>query len=500
MTLPARWQGAVTSACVALALVALSGGAGRAASSPYTSTASTSFKPGGIASGRLIESEATPADEGSLRLQASYVGRDAIEPTVGVTPSGAAFMTASWYDSIVVGRPRTVVMRSTDGGSTWTSASPTIAGVDRTTLPPSSDDPYLHVDRDTGRVFSIDLQAAACSHLSWSDDDGETWERNPLACGQPLNDHQTLTTGPPPPGLITKGYRNVVYYCMNHFVGAGCSRSLDGGVTFDPVAQPFPLPGDGGCLAGAHGHAATDADGRLFIPRAGCDQTPEIAVSDDGGDSWRVIRVHDMKSAYIHTEVAADSAGNLYYVWWDPEHRRPWMSISTDHGTTWARPHMVAPPGVAEVNFPTIAADGVGRVAITYPGTTVADRDDHTRPWNAYFVVSTDALARNPTFIAATANPLSDPIHRGECQGSCGWMMDFLDIQVAPSTGEFWATFVDTCTQENACNSTAAPGAAPDGSDGVATDAEAIVVRELSSASGTLVGLPTSVARPPTAD
>ncbi len=117
---------------------------------------------------------------------------------------------------------------------------------------------------------------------------------------------------------------------------------------------------------------------------------------------------------------------------------------------------MVAPPGVAETNFPILTAGAVGRIAIQFPGTLVDERSSTRRPWNAYTVVSTNALDAAPLFVSATANSPDDPIHRGPCgtgsnTGRCGGMLDFLDIRVSPVDGGFWAAATDTCLATNGC-------------------------------------------------
>ena len=106
---------------------------------------------------------------------------------------------------------------------------------------------------------------------------------------------------------------------------------------------------------------------------------------------------------------------------------------------------MIAPPGVFEVNFPTITAGHAGRIAISFPGSPVNDKNDNRRPWNQYVVVSTDALSPDPLFVWATGNDTADPVHRGLCLGRCGGMFDFLDIVTSPKDGMFWATASDTC-------------------------------------------------------
>lgn len=147
--------------------------------------------------------------------------------------------------------------------------------------------------------------------------------------------------------------------------------------------------------------------------------------------------------------------------WWDTRDRLPYLSISRDHGRTWSTPLLVAPPGVFEVNFPTITAGDAGRIAIHFPGSTSAERTS-TRPWNTYLMVSTNALDPEALFTWTTANDPADPVRRGTCgPGRCGGMFDFLDIQTSPASGAFWAAAVDTCT--NSCVTGDGPFDAADG-------------------------------------
>ena len=310
---------------------------------------------------------------------------------------------------------------------------------------------------------------------------------NPEACGSPVTDHPTIVTGNPPAPFTTVQYPNILYYCFNRVADASCGRSLDGGLTWTPTGAPaFPgyeagnpynKFGVAGLCGGLHGHAVTDQQGRLYIPKSHCG-LPTLAVSEDAGTTWeRTVVSADFLtgSAHVgeHHSVAIDAAGNVYYLFWDDPGNLLWLSISKDHGQTFGEPMMIAPPGVNEVNLPAMVAGDAGKVAISFVGSTAAveDRSDQRRPWNSYMVVTTNALDANPTFVSTTSNPLSDPIHRGNCQGRCGGMLDFLDIVVSPYDGGFWSAVVDTCTTLSNCNRATSPGAA--------SDADGMIVRQI---------------------
>ncbi len=395
-----------------------------------------------------------------LKVSVSYVGRPAAEPTIGVNANNTAFFAAGAFDSIVgvsgVARlARTVVMRSKDKGRTWQPASPPFAlSETSTTEPVFSLDPMIHVDPVTGRVFSVDL-FAGCSHAIFSDDEGATWQRNVLACGQPVNDHHTIMTAPPPPGLTTLGYPNMLYYCFNRVGDSSCGRSHDGGMSFVPAGSPAFTGVDpetaGGVCGGLHGHLGADAVGRIFLPKGHC-SLPWVAISGNGGETWTRVNISKYTPMDDHeVSVAVDTADNVYAVWADRTFRLPFLSVSRDHGASWSTPIMMAPPGVHEVNFPTIVAGDPGRIAVLFPGSESTDFSDATRPWNIYVVMSVTALASDPLFTWTSANDGKDPVHRGSCgPGRCdaedgGSMFDFLDIQLSPADGAFWGTASDTC-------------------------------------------------------
>lgn len=438
-----------------------------------------------------------PYDGEPFTVQAVGVGREALEPTIGVDPEGNAFVAAATFDAVPGGGPtgaRTELLRSTDGGLGWESVQPELPG-GVTTTPPTNLDPYVYVEEGSGRLFSIDLYVG-CAFLLSSDDAGDTFEQNEAACGEFVNDHQTLFAGPPPvanPDVQAEDpdFGEILYYCFNRVANSDCGRSVDGGDTFLPTPGESAFLGfdseAGGFCGGLHGHIATDSEGRIFLPKGHCG-FPWVAVSDDGAETWEQVQVSERVSAAgIQTHVAVDAADNVYYVWWDAEERLPYMAVSTDHGATFGEPRMIAPPGVSEVNYPSVAAGDEGRVTIYFPGTTVDDREDKTRPWNSYVVATENALDDEPLFVSTTANPVSDPIHRGDCLSRCAGMFDFLDVIVSPHDGDIWAVATDTCTDRLKCNS----NPAAEGNGGTSSTARArdgIAIRQLSGPSMTDTG------------
>lgn len=360
--------------------------------------------------------------------------------------------------------PNVVVSR--DGGHTWDDVTP------RTHT--YTFDPMLYVDIDTGRAFTADLTAFACTSVSHSDDVGESWTSSE-ACG--LSDHQNLFAGPPVVSP-TVGYPNIVYMCA---VDAGvqtyssaatsCLKSLDGGLTWVRTGAPAytadPRQGDGafdipGACGGASGHGFVDSEGTVYVPRGWCSQ-PYLAISKDEGVTWERIQVagngmprtQDQLAEFEHeAAVAVDTKGNIYY-FWTARNRLPYLAVSRDGGESFTKPLMVGPPGLKEAWGPTIDVGGVGKIALAYVGSTNApggrspdglgEEYDYLVTWNGYITASIDALSKKPRFFTTPVNPPSDPIVRGECGVvRCEVQLDFIDVVIGPD-GTPWTSMVDGC-------------------------------------------------------
>ena len=396
----------------------------------------------------------TAADEVPLEFQAGFqavsagTGEQGGEPNIGVTSSGAVFVTA--FQNVV---------RSTDGGKTW-AVVPNPVGA------PTTLDPMLWVDPLTDRIYNNQLYVG-CSYMSYSDDDGATWVPAPVSCGLPGIDHQKIATGPYPASAAVAPAASVAYpdlasYCYNKIAGTHCAVSLDGGLHYEADVMvdsndlgpniDTPL----GC-GGLNGHQHHAADGTIYVPYGfNCGQA-HIGVSEDGGLTYRIHRT-GLPSLYVDMDMASTPDGTVY-LFYKGNDQLVYLLRSHDKFETQEGPFLVSPPEVKGTMYTVMSAGSDGRVAFGYLGNrqntnnSLEDDMGTNTVWDLYVTMTLDGEATPPTFVTTKANPADDPVQRGSicmsrgCHDGNRNMLDFIDSAMGPD-GRFYVVFTDGCTSK----------------------------------------------------
>ena len=359
--------------------------------------------------------------------EATYysIGYTTFEPTIGITSNGAVIFTN--YRGAGDG---THMIRSMDYGQNWEDVGPFNPVFPDTGQVPSSNDPYVYVDKWTDRIVKFDMHALTAMFVEYSDDDGNSWSIPYSAEGYySPQDHQSIASMPDVDNLGI--YDTIFVFCINtgsSALGPQCSRSLNGGLSWDIQRPGYPI-GTPQC-SGLHGHLAGGNDGTIYRGNPSCDG-PAVYRSMDGGYTWTehtITTEIGMQDGWHSHEVATavDEENNLYAMWISEDHM-PYVAYSRDHGDTWSDPWMVAPPNVTETGFPTIFAGEDGRVVFGYIGEEVDEGG-----WNGYMGIVTDAFNENPLITTVAVNQPDDALDEDDDCGDkrCGGFGDFIDIEI----------------------------------------------------------------------
>jgi hypothetical protein len=331
-------------------------------------------------------------------------------------------------------------------------------------------DPIGFVDSTTGRVYSMDLIGGeGNSFLAYSDDDGTTWLPAQGGGAPSGPDHPTLGGGPfasplPNPGPV---YPHAVYYASQDIAPeAQCSRSDDGGVTFGPS---FPIYQTPACAADAsiHGHVKVGPDGTVYVASGSCAVGPGVAISHDNGVTWAFAGPPGQTdSQSLDPSVAIDAANKVYLIWLDGNTNHPYVSVSTDEGTTWTAPFDVgAVYGIQNADFVVSTAGDAGRAAVGFVGTTVTGNPQSAAfpgVWDLYVATTYDG-GKSWTTVNVTPQ---EPVQLGciwTSGGSnpCRNLLDFNDMHL-DSQGRIEVGFAKGCLAAANCTlATASQHGAP---------------------------------------
>ena len=302
----------------------------------------------------------------------------ATEPSIGVAWNVGAGKTAmyqayddtlriDWDDSVTSPAipPITYADLPTPQYSGVTGA---VGGV----LPNS--DPILYTDYDAGRTYAGGLwinpsdpvlglpgPTVGCSLLSYSDDNGLSWQQMVDPCALPKTfDHESISSGPWASPIPSNAVSNhAVYYCAQSPIG-DCSTSYDGGLTFAPNTSPM---GSVACT-GLHGHIRVSrVTGSVFVPNKNCGGMSGFYYSQDNGVTWNSQALPYTASGTGLTDPSIGlSEGNGWLYFGQTEvgtatNGGAWISMSKNEGTSW-EPMGSGNAATAATPLPTSCYDG----------------------------------------------------------------------------------------------------------------------------------------------
>lgn len=403
----------------------------------------------------------------------SGVADDAGEPSIGVNwntekvfngiPNGG---TVNYFGGFLPYMLRVTFDDSASpANATWEQAPLTIANAPRV-----FGDPILFTDHETGRTFVSQLIGLTPlgSTTEITDNDGHSFLPSE-GSGLPSNiDHQTFGGGPyhaPIPSGANPLYKNAVYYCSQSVAEAGCSLSIDGGLTFGPFV---PIYTSADC-AGLHGHVKVAADGTVYIPNKGCGGDPDnpgselddplfhangrnaVVVSEDNGTTWDVRKIPTADTASDRDpSVAVATDGTLYFAY-KAKNGHSRVAVSPDKGLTWINDTDVgAQLGIQTSVFQAAVAGDPNRAAVAFFGTTTPgnnwDQPDFPGVWYLYIATTFDG---GVTWTTQNATP-GDPIQRGGIcgDGACRNLLDFFDATI-DKEGRVLVGYDDGCISSN---------------------------------------------------
>ena len=352
--------------------------------------------------------------------------------------------------------------------ATWTDVT------DPLTIPQSADpfmvgDPFKMPDgRYSSRTTIAQLQAAT-SLLYWTDDEGATWNRS-QGGGQPHGaDNESVVAGPYPPNFGPIGgmrYPHALYYCSHEDVQAFCSRSDDGGLTWNTSRPIFPATAE----CSNHGHVKVGIDGTVYVPmNNSCEGAEGVSVSVDAGQSWTWIKAPNTVQGRWDSSIAiANDGKTIYYGYGETGVDHPMIlkgtldkSIPNAPTIRWQLPaiDVGVPAGINNMVFSTVVAGDPDRAAFAFHGTTTpGDSNDPTAMANAVwhlFVATT--FDGGSTWNLRDVTP-NDPTQKGAiCHGTvCNTdtsrppdrnLLDFMGM-VIDSRGRLLIGYADGCTAD----------------------------------------------------
>jgi hypothetical protein len=386
------------------------------------------------------------------------------EPIVSADADGRLWESGPWGFTTTM----SFVHRSTTDGKEFHLVSTTGTRPDG---PPGGGDTDIATD-DQGNAYFVDLEGALNEFgVSVSNDNGNTWRKNPAAVQQSVVDRQwyAVDNGPSASAVDNSVFLAFHETAVGTFIysSPGSTGPTDpvGGLVFQNSAG---LPGPLQALAGD----AICAQLR-FDP-----VNRNLYYACNEGDHVRVTVGHELPgqrtgNQYANFDgpqtpgggdvlglfpaLATDAAGNVYMAWIDGTNFNLYYAFSTDQGQSWSAPVKVNTGSAATSEFDWAQGGAAGKLVLAWYATDVkqlsddmpsmldaTQADDATKyQWYGYAALVDNASTAKPTIRQARFT--AKPMHYGNiCNSGLGCttsltadrtMADFFGFTLAANGG-----------------------------------------------------------------
>jgi hypothetical protein len=382
------------------------------------------------------------------------------EPLDFITPNGTWWESGPWGTTT----QNSFVHRSTDGGKSFHVVSPVQMRPD---AGPGGGDTDIVVD-DQGYAYFVDLEALVNLGTSVSNDNGNTWRKNPVAVQNAAVDRQWYALDN---GTTSSAADNTVFLSFHEsavgtfiYSSPGSTGAADpvGGLVWQSASAtgPVPLASDATCAQLRFDpvtrnlyYACNEGDHiRITVGHVNPGQRTGIAFTNykapqtPGGS----------KVLNLFPALATDRAGNVYVAWIDGTNYNLYYAFSSDQGKTWSAPVKVNSGPSVTNEFDWAQGGTAGTLALAWYATdrttsTGSDgmpnyADDPAGatgyPWYGYAALVRNANTASPTI--GQAQFTEKPMHYGQIcnaglncttNGGDRQMADFFGFQLAPDGG-----------------------------------------------------------------
>jgi hypothetical protein len=367
------------------------------------------------------------------------------------------------------------IHRSTDNGLEFHVDSP--VGL-RPDAGPGGGDTDITVD-DQGNHYFVDLESLINLGTSVSNDDGNTWRKNPVAVENAAVDRQWYATDN---GPTTAAVDNTVFLAFHEtevgtyiYSSPGSTGPTDpvGGLVWQNASAnaPAPLAADATC-----GQLRFDPTSRNLYYACNEGNHVRLTIGHVAPGQRTGIQFHNVAlpvspggggPGHLFPALAIDSGGNVYAAWIDTNDGNVYYSSSADQGQSWTTPVRVNTSPSTTAEFLWAQAGQAGTLALAWYATDTAGQPDSFPSWAndpqgstavkwwGYAATVGNAASLSPTI--AQERFTEKPMHYGQicnqgigCTVSSGdrTMADYFALNL-DKTGAIRIVYNDTTSQNH---------------------------------------------------